>query len=378
MIARIGACVTLAVILLFLILGCTREEPKTNFELGKEFFQASSYKRSMIRLETWLQEDADNLMGFNAEAHAILVVMYHDDDTRKPHFEKKMQEIREMGESGTIAVLKLMDSKKIGDRLGNTIGDVLVQARELSVGPLMKELKGPNPRLSKYAQNVLIEIGTPAVEALIETLNDRSVYARSMAIEALSKIGDKRAIEPLKQRLNDPNKLIQVTVAAGLHGMGQMNPTDVIIDALGDENLEARRAAARATWEIIDNPPLKPLLKAMEDNDSLVRDYAARAIGKTRSPQAAQPLVKMLKEDESSEVKTSITASLEKIGKPAVDPLIKLLEGTQDMGLTIRIVQILGNIGDKRADKPLDKVWQEATNPLLKDETAKALNKLRP
>ena len=87
----------------------------------------------------------------------------------------------------------------------------------------------------------------------------------------------------------------------------------------------------------------------------------------------------MLKDDESDEVKTSVRASLEKIGKPAVNPLIKLLEGTtEDMGLTIRIVQIMGNIGDKRADKPLDKVWQEATNPLLKDETAKALNKLRP
>ena len=70
--------------------------------------------------------------------------------------------------------------------------------------------------------------------------------------------------------------------------------------------------------------------------------------------------------------------SLEKIGKPAVEPLIAALESSNDMGLTIRIVHILGEIGDKRADKPLDKLYMEATNPLLKDETAKALNKLRP
>ena len=378
MMARRGACVALVVILALLVFGCGREEPKSNFELGKEYFQASDYKKAMIRLETWLQEDTENLQGHNNEIHAMLIVMYHDDETRKPHYAREMAKIREMGETGTTAVLKLMESKKIGDRLGNTISDILVQADELSVEPLMKEMKGANPRLRKYAQGVLIKIGASAVESLIEDLSDPSVYTRSMVVEALSRIGDKRAVEPLKKMLDDPNKLIQVTVAAALHGMGQMNPTKVIVDALGDENLEARRAAARAVWEIIDDPPLKPLLKAMEDSDSHVRDYAAKAVGKTRNPEAVKPLIKILQEDESAEVKTSAATSLVKIGKPAVEPLIKIIEGMEDMGLTIRVVQILGEIGDKRADKPLDKLYMEATNPLLKDETAKALNKLRP
>jgi len=39
-----------------------------------------------------------------------------------------------------------------------------------------------------------------------------------------------------------------------------------------------------------------------------------------------------------------------------------------------QIAQTLGDIGDKRAIKPLEKVYNEATNPLLQHETAKALN----
>ena len=115
----------------------------------------------------------------------------------------------------------------------------------------------------------------------------------------------------------------------------------------------------------------------MKDTDTDVRNYAALAIGKTRSVKALQPLLKVLEEDKSDRVKNSAAASLEKIGKPVVEPLMNILEGTEDISLTIRIVQVLGNIRDKRADEPLDKIYQETTNTLLRNETAKALNKLR-
>jgi len=114
----------------------------------------------------------------------------------------------------------------------------------------------------------------------------------------------------------------------------------------------------------------------MKDADADVRNYAARAVGKTRSAEAVPPLVKILQEDENQQVRASAAGSLEKLGKSAVDPLIKVLEGTEDMELTIRIVQILGNLGDKKAIKPLEKVYKETSNTVLKNETAKALNKI--
>ena len=42
MIARREAGIVLIVISLFLILGCGREKPKNDFELGKAYFSASS------------------------------------------------------------------------------------------------------------------------------------------------------------------------------------------------------------------------------------------------------------------------------------------------------------------------------------------------
>ncbi len=87
-------------------------------------------------------------------------------------------------------------------------------------------------------------------------------------------------------------------------------------------------------------------------------------------------MIKMLLEDESDQVKASAADSLGKIGKPAVEPLIELLEDAKDMELIIWIVQTLGEIGDKRAIKPMEKIYNETSNTVLQHETARALNKI--
>ncbi len=372
MIVRRGASIALILVLLFLVFGCGREKPKTDFELGKEYFLASDYPKAMIRLEKWVQQFPDSPQ--SAEAHAMLAVIYHDDETRQTYYKAEIDTLKKIGEPGMSVVLRMLENLTTATRLGNTIRDILVEGGQLSVNPLMTHLRGNNWRLRRNAQETLIRMGAPAVEALIKTLNDPDIYVRSLAIEALSEIGDQRAISSLEKQMEDPSKLIQVTAAAALHKMGKGNPRNIIINALTDIDAATRRVAAKATWEIIDDPPLSLLLRAVKDVDPDVRNYATLAIGKTRDPEAIGPLIKALKEDEDDRVRDSAAKALHQIGTPAVEPLIKELEGTKDIEIVIRIAQTLGNIGDKRAIKPLEKVYNEATNPLLKNETAKALN----
>jgi len=374
MIARRGASIALILVALFLVSGCGREKPKSDFELGKEYFLASDYPKAMIRLEQWVQQTPDSPQ--KNEAHAMLAVIYHDDETRQRYYEAEVNELKKIGEPGLSAVLRMLENPTTATRLGTTIREILVAGGQLSVNPLITHLRGNNWRLKRNAQETLINMGAPAVEALIKVLNDPDVHARSLAIRALSEIGDKRAIDSLEKQMEDPNTLIQVTAAAALHKMGQGNPRNIIINGLTDANVETRRAAAEAIWEIIDDPPLSLLLKAMKDADPDVRNYTTMSVGKTRNPEATGVLIKALKEDEDDRVRESATKALHQIGKPAVDPLIKELEGTKDIEIVIRIAQTLGNIGDKRAIKPLEKVYNEAANPLLKNETAKALNKI--
>lgn len=375
-VVSITLCMALALSFLYAISGCGRMRgKKTSFELGKEYFLASEYPKAMIRFEKWIQEKPNTPQAL--EAHAILVLIYHDDETRKNLYEAEVKKIQGMGEQGVNTMLKLLeDNPVIDSRLRNTARSVLVDIGQPAVGPVMLAMRGTNPRIRKFAQETLSEMGPVAVDALIAVLDNPDPYVRGRAIESLSQIGDTRAVEAIKGKLNDPSKLVQVEAAAALHKMGVMNPTDTIIGALSDPDVITRRSAAKAASEIIKNPPLGPLLKAVNDEDPEVRDYAVQALGKTGSPEAVQPLINIMKSDVVDNVKNSAAKSLEKIGTPAVEPLIVLLEKTKDVETLIRIVQALGDIGDKSAVKPMERVYNQASNPLLKNETAKALNKI--
>lgn len=369
-------CSILALILLLSVFGCPGQmrNKRTSFDFGKEYFLASDYPKAMIRLEKWVQENPDTPEAI--EAHAMLVIIYHDDETRQNLFEAQLKKVQSKGDQVINAIFKLLEDPTIDSRLRNSIRSVLVKAGQPSVIPLMQSMRGTNPRIRKFAQETLSEMGPVAVDALVMALDDPDLYVRGRAIEALSQIGDKRAAETIKKKLDDPSKLVQVEAAAALHKMGVMNPTNTIISALNDPDAVIKRAAAKAASEMLENPPLAPLLKAVNDEDQEVRAYAVLALGNTRSPEAVQTLIKIMTSDDIDNVKNSAAKALEKIGKPALEPLIQLLEKTKDVGTLIRIVQTLGDIGDKSAIKPMERVYSQANNPLLKNETAKALNKI--
>lgn len=374
-----GIGIILLIASLSLVLGCPGDKPppKTDFQLGKEHFNASNYDKAMIRLETWLQKDPNDLEGQNTEAHAMLAVIYHDNETRQNLYKVELKKLKDMGNSGMATVLKMIKNPTIASRKGGTISNILVSGGELSIPVLMTDFTSANARLRTYAKSVIIKIGKPAVPELSKLLDDPDPYNRNRAIDALSEIGDESVIEIVKAKLADPNKLVQVQAAAALYKMGQRSDTrKIILDALEKGDVNARRVAAKAMAELIDDPPMKPMLKAMQDADADVRNHSARAIGKLASPEATKPLIKMLKEDPNDQVRKSVAEALTKIGKPAVKPLIEQLEGTNDIELTIRLVQTLGSIGDKRAIKPLEKVYNSTNNVVLKDATAKSLNKI--
>jgi HEAT repeat protein len=104
------------------------------------------------------------------------------------------------------------------------------------------------------ALDKIVEIGTPAVEPLIETLRrDQDDVGRWVAAEALGRIGDNRAVSPL-------------------------------IDALrNDRHPDVRWHAADALGTLGDDKAVKYLEDALKDGDSWVRDFAKKALDEIRT-----------------------------------------------------------------------------------------------
>ncbi len=150
---------------------------------------------------------------------------------------------------------------------------------------------------------------------------------------------------------------------------------DVITDGLGSDLLSTRRAAATAMQDVVEEPPAEPVLKAATDSDIQVRAAAIKALGKVDDEKVIVPLIEALRSQDDA-VRGAAADALKEAGELAVMPLVDLISSEQNEGTLYKAIQVLGHIGDKRAVKALEKVYEEDKRALVKQEAAIALNKI--
>lgn len=124
--------------------------------------------------------------------------------------------------------------------------------------------------------------------------------------------------------------------------------------------------------EIDTLPTAQSLISDLGDEDPLVRNYAAVNLGQTGDKQAIKPLAKALK-DEEQDVRKAAKESLIQI-------LIKTLDD-EDPRARATAAKALGQIGDKRAVKPLAKALkdeEQGVRTAAKEGLTKIQKKLGP
>lgn len=268
----------------------------------------------------------------------------------------RMNIVRRLDEiSGVKTVPPLI--KLLGDPYENIrqrAVEALVRIGEPTIGPLIRVLGDVGVR--QVAARALGEIGEPAIEPLIEALDgdDREEYVKTVAC-ALGWIGGERVIEPLMKVLGDTNWEVQNDAAEAfidigepaveplinvlengdaymfqgaawaLEMIGDERAVPSLIKALEDEDEGVRYAAASALGGTIDDRAINPLIKALEDEDEGVRQVAARALGGTIDERAIEHLIKALG-DECDAVHWNATCALGGSGDElAIEHLIKAL-----------------------------------------------------
>ena len=92
------------------------------------------------------------------------------------------------------------------------------------------------------AADVLVHIGEPAVEPLIEALSSDDAGVRYVAAWTLGKIGDRRAVEPLIAAMKDRDKGVKKGAAVALGDIGDGRAVEPLIQALKDEDESIQRA----------------------------------------------------------------------------------------------------------------------------------------
>jgi HEAT repeat protein len=223
------------------------------------------------------------------------------------------------------------------------------------------------------------EIGAPAVEPLIATLEDEAWHVRQAAAEALGKIGDVQAVESLITALKDENYRVRAQAALSLGQIGDTRAVRPLAALLRDDEdwLLERTAEALGYIGPEAEKAVPDLIQALEYGKK--RSYIIRALAKIGDPRATESFIDIaLKSKDSSEYKAAIEAlgdfgdaravkdlillledeetlknlyarsALVKIGAPAVEPLIATLENPN-----VHAVDALDEIADVRAVEPL-------------------------
>jgi HEAT repeat protein len=122
----------------------------------------------------------------------------------------------------------------------------LLQIGGPSVKPLLRELDGPRSNARCGAIRVLGRLrDRRAVEPLIRALGDGDKEIRILAAAALAEIGDGRSVLPLLEIAAQSRAADTAAAAEALWALG-LEAIDPLITALDHENEKIRRSAADA------------------------------------------------------------------------------------------------------------------------------------
>ena len=199
---------------------------------------------------------------------------------------------------------------------------------------LIGALKYKDSSVRKEAIEALVDIGKPAVEPLIDALNDKDINIQLLAVESLGKIGDERAIEPLIKAFKDGMSLVRSAAVVALRKFKDTRAVETIIKALKDSYSDVQINAAWSLAALKDTMAVEPLIENLKDRDSEVRKAAAYALGEIGDSRAVEPLIEAIKANKANSVYWVYGASdaLTKIiGRKAVTSLNKALKAASSL-----------------------------------------------
>ncbi len=207
-----------------------------------------------------------------------------------------------------------------------------------------------------FAAELLGRVGSAkAVPALLQTVQATQTEdsdVREIALRALARIADPRAVEPLILALASAEAWLAPRIADILtrHGTAVVEP---LMALLADSGRNPARAwAANVLGEVRAQAAFPVLVKALDDPDDEVRAKSATALGRLGDRRAINHLLERLLTDSAPFVRGRMATTLGQFGGPEViDRLVRAL-GDPAWWVRMRSVEALEQIGSA-ADGPL-------------------------
>jgi HEAT repeat protein len=247
-------------------------------------------------------------------------------------------------------VVLLMVIQLVGPMVGVARSTTLPQQQNTDqtqdIAKLIQKLRSGNKSDWESAFDGLMQLGQPAINALIPLLKDAEPEVRSNATYILSQIGytgpgpmATSAIPYLIPLFKDPYPAVRQNASAALGHMSASIP--YLMPLLKDANSQVRSHAAFALGLAGgDVAAIQPLTALLKDADSDVRAHAAYALGRTavmKEPtESVVPLLIPLLKDPAANVRFFTATALSELGKSAKPAIPALIAQVNDPDSMVR------------------------------------------
>lgn len=229
-----------------------------------------------------------------------------------------------------------------------------------------------------FAAELLGRVGSAkAVPVLLETVQaarSEDTDVREIALRALARIADPRAVGPLVAALSNADGWLTARIADILarHGEAAVGPLIALLDASSQH--PSRAWAANVLGELRAQRAFPVLVRALGDPNDEVRAKAATALGRLGDRRAINHLLDHLLTDPAPFVRVRIACTLGQFGGPEV--IEHLVRALRDPAWWVRMrsVEALEQIGPS-AEGPLI-VALDDPDPVIRSRAAGTLERL--
>jgi len=158
------------------------------------------------------------------------------------------------------------------------------------------------------------KMGAPAVEPLIEALQDKEGTVRKFAAALLGRLGDPRAIEPLGMALYDMHHEVGKMAADSLARFGAP-ALDVLVGALSHPEMWIRIHAVGALANVRDPRAGLILLQMLNDPEREVKKKVIQSLGQLKDPRSSRALQEIASNRADRELHALAKQALENIAR---------------------------------------------------------------
>jgi len=176
--------------------------------------------------------------------------------------------------------------------------DALARVGATSAVPaLFRQLSDPNPRVVQASTGAIQALGTGETKALaLAAAHDSDPAVRRSALRILAYFGYGEALPHFLDAIRSPDVRLREVALAGLPFLDDARAHEALLSSARDASVETRRAATRAIGHTPSSNPrlVAALLAGLKDVDAWVRYYAAQALGRLGAEAASRRLTELL------------------------------------------------------------------------------------